>query len=115
VEHELNQNASRTLEVEMAGFNKDLELGRIARGKEVSQSKKLMRGIKGIYSEPHKRQIAVFALLDIQDLLDLQRHNVGVSSVVLTVVHGDLLVAPLAGKLVGADEDHVGLVRDLQF
>jgi hypothetical protein len=35
----------------MAGFNAlTLEHGRIARGLEVSQSKKLMRGIKGIYS-----------------------------------------------------------------
>ena len=37
-------------EVEMAGFNTGLELGRIARAAEVIQSKKLMRGIKGIYS-----------------------------------------------------------------
>jgi hypothetical protein len=36
-------------EVEMAGFNADLELGRIAREMGVIQSKKLMRGIKGIY------------------------------------------------------------------
>jgi hypothetical protein len=40
------------LGVEMAGFNDGLlELGRIARGAEVSQSKKLMRAIKGIYLE----------------------------------------------------------------
>jgi hypothetical protein len=34
----------------MAGFNADLELGRITREFEGSQSKKLMWGIKGIYS-----------------------------------------------------------------
>jgi hypothetical protein len=33
----------------MAGFNADLENGRIARGEDVSQSKMLMHGIKGIY------------------------------------------------------------------
>jgi len=33
----------------MAGFNTDLELGRIARELGVIQSKKLMWGIKGIY------------------------------------------------------------------
>ena len=36
-------------EVEMAGFNAYLELGRIARELRVIQSKKLMWGIKGIY------------------------------------------------------------------
>ncbi len=34
----------------MAGFNADLELGRIARESGAIQSKKLMWGIKGIYS-----------------------------------------------------------------
>jgi hypothetical protein len=34
----------------MAGFNIDLELGRIARGPDTRQSKKLMRSIKEIYS-----------------------------------------------------------------
>jgi len=33
----------------MAGFNADLELGRIARESGAIQSKKLMWGIKGIY------------------------------------------------------------------
>jgi len=36
-------------EVEMAGFNVIVEHGSIARRVELSQSKKLMRGIKGIY------------------------------------------------------------------
>jgi hypothetical protein len=42
----------------MAGFNADLELGRIARESGAIQSKKLMWGIKGIYSRRTGSQIA---------------------------------------------------------
>jgi hypothetical protein len=38
----------------MAGFNNLLEHGRIARREKVSQSKKLMRAIKGIYFHPRE-------------------------------------------------------------
>jgi hypothetical protein len=41
----------------MAGFNADLEPGRIARESRAIQSKKLMRGIKGIYSRCGGAQI----------------------------------------------------------
>ena len=40
----------------MAGFNADLELGRIARESGAIQSKKLMWGIKGIYSSERVRK-----------------------------------------------------------
>src|SRR5215469_13854562 len=43
--------ATLTGTVEMAGFNGDREMARIARGIGGSQSKKLMQGIKGIYLE----------------------------------------------------------------
>jgi hypothetical protein len=45
-------NRNRSWGVEMAGFNNALGQGRIARQVQGSQSKKLMHGIKGIYSEP---------------------------------------------------------------
>jgi hypothetical protein len=56
-----------------------LEVGSIARSEHISQSKMLMRGIKGIY---------------LEGLLQFHRHHTGLARIILPVVHRNLLVAP---------------------
>ena len=64
------------------------------------QSKKLMRGIKGIYSEC---------------LLQFERNHVGFTLIVLTIVHGDLLVGPSTGECVGTHENYVSLIGTFEL
>ncbi|PYX69935.1 MAG: hypothetical protein DMG78_20665 [Acidobacteria bacterium] len=92
----------------MAGFNADLELGRIARESRAIQSKKLMWGIKGIYSSTQSGSVPKI------DLLEFQRHYARVSRLILAIVHRDLLFGPCTGELIGSDQDQMVSVGDFE-
>lgn len=91
--------------VEMAGFNADLEHGDPERRKDSARD-------EGPPIEKadarHKRDL--FGIL-----LEFERNHVGFTLIVLTIVHGDLLVGPSTGECVGTHQNYVSLIGNFEL